>query len=828
MRRSEAWRRAATLAIVSWGTLMGRPALAQLSAQPSGRLVDVVEVDQHESQVDITVSFNCSMRYLTHLPASRGRQIIVTLQPLADCGLGPLARILAEIPPISGARHVLSAVRLDSNAPGLVTLTVELAADEQFVLGQGVDPRGLRIELIRPERAGARVMVGGPTDEVSYFEVNLDSQLEPIPSAAVAAARAQLQAPVFVSETLVEGRKWYRLRAGPFERRADAEQLLNRAVATYPRAWLAVGHEAAAAAGEAASGAAPAAGSALPPVEQMGTDPPLDRGILSQLLAQASAALRARDYPTAIRILTRLQRQPEFPERAQAQELLGLARERAGQLAQAQAEYEEYLRRYPSGEAAERVATRLRILRAATLPGAGGLGTTEAQRKWQVSGDVGQQFRYDSSRTSTSAQPGVATPTTPTPTQTENTDGLYTDVDFFARRHGDTSDWVTRLSAGYDRNFGSSAFSSGGLGNRAMVSLASVEWIDRAHGLLAQVGRQVRNDDGILGTFDGLFASYHWRPSWAIDVAAGYPVDLLVASPQTRRRFESLALDLTPPGAHWDGSLFATVQTLDGVRDRRALGLQGRYLTSRGSLVALADYDVAFHSLNAAMLLGTVQLPARWSLNFDAERRNSPVLTTENALIGQPFTSFLQLEHTFTLAQIYQLARDRTPATDIFNLTVTRPLGERFELAVTAGADRTAATIASGGVQALPATGLETSYQAQLYGSSLWSAGDFNVLTLTYSNTQVGKVEAVNVSTRLPLFGPWRFGPQLGLDRSQIVGDASTETTVDPAILIDYEHGLALVQLELGGAVGRQSSAAASQRTQRYYVGLSYRLGFQP
>jgi hypothetical protein len=66
------------------------------------------------------------------------------------------------------------------------------------------------------------------------------------------------------------------------------------------------------------------------------------------------------------------------------------------------------------------------------------------------------------------------------------------------------------------------------------------------------------------------------------------------------------------------------------------------------------------------------------------------------------------------------------------------------------------------------------------------------------------------------------------VDHSKITGDTSTETTVDPSILIDYEHGLALVQLELGGAIGRQSSVAASQRSQRYFVGLSYRLGFQP
>lgn len=822
MRRSDAWRRLATLAIVSWSGLAGGQAVAQVPVLPPTRLIDVVEVDDHDSQVDITVTFNCAMRYVTHFPATHGRRLTIELQPLADCGLGPVARSLSEIPPLSGATRVVSAVSLDSNAPGRVLLNVELAADEQFVLGQGVDLSGLRIRLLRPQRARARMLVGGPTDAVSYFAVNLDSELTSFAPAVLAAARSRLQVPVFVSQTSVDGRTWYRLRAGPFARREDAERVLERAVGSYPRAWLAIGDDS-----RTAGGLPLEAGAAPPPVERMGVDPPLDPGTLRRVLSQARAALRARDYAAAIRLLTRLQRQPQFPGRASAQELLGLARERAGQLAQAQAEYEEYLRRYPGGEAAGRVALRLRILRAATLPGSG-VHALETQHAWQLTGGVGQMFRYDSTRASSSSRPGTVGATATTPTQAENEDALYTDVDLLARHHGDTTDFITRLSAGYIREFGSPAFTNGTLGNSARVSLASVEWVDRARGILAQVGRQVRNDDGILGTFDGLFVAYQWRPAWAIDFAAGYPVELTTSSPQTRHRFESLALDLTPPGAHWDGSAFVTVQTLDGVRDRQAVGLQGRYLGSRASLVVLADYDTSFHSLNAAMLLGTLRLPARWSLSFDAERRNSPVLTAENALIGQPFTTLPQLEQTFTLAQIHQLARDRTPPTDAFSLTLSRPLGERFELAATAAADRTAATVASGGVEALPASGLELNYQAQLYGSSLWSTGDFNVLTLTYANTEIGRIESLGASTRLPLFGAWRIGPGLAFDRSRIVGDDSTGTTIDPSVLIDYQRGRGLVQLELGGEIGRQSTTLIAQRTQRYYVSLAYRIGLPP
>ncbi len=46
---------------------------------------------------------------------------------------------------------------------------------------------------------------------------------------------------------------------------------------------------------------------------------------------------------------------------------MGLVRERAGQLAQAKAEYEEYLRRYPDRPGAARVRGRLQALAAASL-----------------------------------------------------------------------------------------------------------------------------------------------------------------------------------------------------------------------------------------------------------------------------------------------------------------------------------------------------------------------------------------------------------------------------------------------------------------------------
>ena len=44
----------------------------------------------------------------------------------------------------------------------------------------------------------------------------------------------------YVSETVVDGQKWYRLRAGPFVAEADARRVLASARTRYPKAWLAV------------------------------------------------------------------------------------------------------------------------------------------------------------------------------------------------------------------------------------------------------------------------------------------------------------------------------------------------------------------------------------------------------------------------------------------------------------------------------------------------------------------------------------------------------------------------------------------------------------
>ncbi|HZC85862.1 MAG TPA: SPOR domain-containing protein [Steroidobacteraceae bacterium] len=823
MRLSSVERRLRWLVMGLLAAFAAGGALAQIPAGPN-RLVDVIQVDEHDNQVDVTLVFSCSMRFVTNVPANEGREVRIQFVPLADCRVSPFNQIPAEIPPLSGGANIVTAARVESLGPGQITLILSFAKNERFVIAQGIDPRGLRLRLLDRARGKVRVL-GAQDDSASNFAINLDSQPAPFASEAIEVAHDRLRVPAFVSEVVVDGVKWYRLRVGPIERRAEAERLLQLALQEYPRAWLAIGDDAVTSDASAATEQV-----SLPAVERMGSDPALPPEQLRQMLADARTAMSAHNYPEAIALLTTLQRQPEFPDRARAQELLGLARERSGQLAHAKAEYEEYLRRYPHGEAAQRVEFRLKTLRAAEAKARTGREVDADSQRWQVSGGFAQMFRYDGTRVTNGPSP---VPTNlPSAADTTQDSAIFTDVDLLARRRGETFDWLGRFSGGYDKTFVPGGTN---LGDPTRVSLASIDVVDKQLGFLARAGRQVNNTGAILGTFDGVFLSWQFQPSWAIEAAAGYPTDLLTAAPQTERRFESLSLVYAPRNAHWDCNIFAITQDYDGLKDRQAVGFEGRILASRASLVALVDYDTFYHSLNTASLLGTVQLPARWSLSLDAERRNAPVLTTSNALIGQPVTNLSGLQETLTLDQIYQAARDRTPITSNYNFTAARPLGQRFQFTAVVSATQTGATPASFGVNAQPATAMLFNYQAQLYGSSLWSKGDFNVLTLTHGDTEIGRIDSVSLTSRLPVGGAWRLAPRFTVQRLSEQNDNSSQTSYIPSALLDWQRGNKLLQFEVGGELGSRDAFlqlangqfVQTQKTTRYYASVSYRLTFQ-
>jgi TolA-binding protein len=90
-----------------------------------------------------------------------------------------------------------------------------------------------------------------------------------------------------------------------------------------------------------------------------GTISDSDLRAVAASMDEGRTALKHNNLGSAIQLFAKVVKYPENQYSAEAQELLGLAQQKAGRFGEARAAYEDYLRRYPSGEQSERVRQRL-------------------------------------------------------------------------------------------------------------------------------------------------------------------------------------------------------------------------------------------------------------------------------------------------------------------------------------------------------------------------------------------------------------------------------------------------------------------------------------
>jgi len=801
-----------------FGWVLAGLLLAPLArAQLGSHFVDLIDARRSDDHTDITIQFTCTMRYVTHAPPDSGLETTVRLRPGPDCGLGPLFSGVSEIAPVSGTDELMKNARLEDGGPGEVNLVIGWNRSGTYFVAPRGDQRSVVIRVLQPKRKGY-VQLQETIAPAMLFAVNLDARNTPYGDDEIKEVAQTFNMPVYVSPIELDGVTWYRLRIGPFASRGDAQRRLESAQSRYPRAWLVIGEESNAVAAEPAAGVAPAAMTVV--------DPPLPEAERAQVLADAKTAMQQRKFTVAVDLLTKLVRQPEYSARAEGQELLGLARERSGQLAHAKSEYEEYLRRYPNNEGADRVRLRLRSLLLAgrkTSSSASSLNAGSSGGGWSYSGGLAQMYRWDSSRITSTGQ-------TFDPT---SQNALLNYADFLGRYRGERYDFLTRTYAGYTKTLQKN-FS----GSDAQVNSAFVELTDKRWDMTGRIGRQTLGSDGVFGTFDGARLSYRIGRSLTLNATYGYPVDTVGQGVQTERQFVALSADV---GTFWnslDFSTYALEQRFEGRTDRRAVGLQTRWFRPGQSLVALVDYDTFYRSVNEATIIGNVSLPAQFLLSVDLDRRNTPILTTRNALIGQPVTTLNDLAVNFTAEEINQLARDRTSLSTLYSVTLSRPLGERYQLSLDVYSTNTGATPASGNVPALAASGADRAVQLQLFGSSLFRRSDLHVLSIRYDKNQLETIESVGISSRLPIFGEWRIGPRLRVDRINFALEGSRETAFSPSLRLERLGAHLLLELEAGSGISSRDIPQTfqnqqgtvippdTQKIQSYYISLGYRWGF--
>jgi hypothetical protein len=239
------------------------------------------------------------------------------------------------------------------------------------------------------------------------------------------------------------------------------------------------------------------------------------------------------------------------------------------------------------------------------------------------------------------------------------------------------------------------------------------------------------------------------------------------------------------------------------------------------------DYDISYNELNTALLLGTWAFADRISVDLTLEHQLTPILTTSNALIGEPADSIDELLQTLTVGQVRRLARDRTATNRGLRIGGSYPLGERLRLRGDFGVSHLSNSDAEQEFEGTEGTGTEFRYGAQLISSDLFKRADLHILSLDYLQAKRGDTVSLELDAAYPFDLTWFFKPNLRLGyRNGKDGDAD-QLTVGFMPRLDYllREDLRL-HLEVGAEWASATITGADGDAYGYFLEAGYRWDF--
>lgn len=747
------------------------PAAPAAAQQVVDQTLSDLRVDQVGGCATITVNFNIRVQLVSHFPESSGRELHIRLQPLDAATHGKESLRTPDSVP------ELSALEFDGDDPAGPVLSLVFNRNVQFAVSANDRPQSVSIRLVGAcagaapvasatgvvKAAHALPALAAPT---GLYVLNLLSSRTAPGDLDAAQAGALAGRVVYQNDAERDGQVWHRLRLGFYDTREAAEADRAKLAALFPEAWtlkVSPDERDEGIANRRDTGAAVVATSA-------GHGTEADRAEAARLTTAAEGAIKAGTIDLAIQLLTNAVALPENAATPRALELLGLTYERKGQIAHAQAEYERYLQRFPSGEAAVRVRQRLASLGAGspsqTLRSvSGGRGKDWT---WASRGSFSQFYFRDQSNITT-IDATAPKPNTETPLL--NLNELLTAADLTITGGNDRSQLQLRAAGSYAKDFGT----SGNSHDIKSLTALYFDYSSRDTGLSARLGRQTRNSDGILGRFDGAFLSWQFQPTVRVNVAGGFPViDSHQMFVQDKRPFYGISVDLGARRAALQSTIYWFDQrTVGGFVDRQSIGIEERYLKRNFNAYLMLDYDVHFKVINLGLLTFNYMFPDKSNLGVTVDYRRTPLLTTHNILNGMidlnnlPVFDLRALRPFFTDSQIYQYAFGNTILMKTVTATYSRPIGSKLQLNFDVTGTDTGGTTgvpASAGTQwilSIPATGREFYYGTQLVGSGLLWSNDIYILSARYADSYGGHTWTLDFNARVPLSQKLRISPRV-------------------------------------------------------------------
>jgi tetratricopeptide (TPR) repeat protein len=810
-----------------WVTRFTGGILLSFATTVWGGVIDTVDIDDSKNPATIRIDFTIPLQYINHAPERQGDELQIQFRTLAN-NLFSRESEISDQQTVNAApsRFVpLIDTRYQTDAAERGVLTLRFSRRVSYKVYPGSDRRHITIEVVttnNPLKSENQAIKPAPVTRTGkpsrptvtlaqHYVVNLESFLEgenqpPLKDIALGERHV-----VYTRKFPIEDRMWNRLRIGFFETRQQAEAFKKTLLDKYPGAWVAY------ASSEEINQALEQADILTTPVKSPLRRPkavlpaPADEKVYA-LMEEARKAIAENNINHAIQLYTKVLRYPDNEYSRDALEFLGLARERNRQYAHAIREYQRYLELYPQGEGSIRVKQRLAgLTTAAEQPRTLSTGKkrTERATPWDLYGGFSQFYRRDES--TTDAGGDLVTQSS-----------LSNDLDITARKRSSTYDLQSRFTGSYLHDF-----LSDGPGSYNSISSLYIDGNQKQYGIAARLGRQSRNTGGVLGRFDGLLLGYQVSDWLTVNGVAGFPVFSTRDGLKTDRYLYGISADLGTFANAWDFETFFIEQQNDGILDRRAIGGEARYFDPTKSILSFVDYDISYQSLNTLIVLGTWTLADRTTFNASLDYRNSPVLTTTNAIQGQTLPNLSDLLDTLSEDEIRQLAEDRTADVTTVSVGASHPFTDQLQMSGDITVSNLSGTNASGGVEAIPGTGNEYFYNLQLIGSNLIKNGDISVLGLRYADTSTSNISTLTLDTRYPIQNVWRINPRFRVDYRDNSNNDSTQWIASPSLRIDYRWRRRYrFEVEGGGEWSTEDLPNDSQDSSSYFFSLGYRVDF--
>jgi len=810
-------------------------AVALLVAAPSHAapgFIAASQVNKGSVYTEIKLQFRCNVQYVDHDPSGASDVLRIRLETTTVCAGAPptIALSREQHRPVAADDAFLDSIEYDGQTPGSEFLRLNFVEDVRFDVVQDNRSNWLTIRVFSaqpepapvaatPEEAGRR-MVRRTAEPAPQFVINLESRQRPPATADLPVVALAEDKKLFVSEAMVDGSTWYRVRVGYYASAEEAARELRILRGQYPGAWIARADPAQAAAPDVRTAAElPVADAAAAPLAAADTPDATAEGSgeIAALMADGRRAMTAGELSRAVQIYTKVLQQPANSYQPEAQEFLALARERNGQIAHAKAEYQRYLDEYPDEDGVDRVRQRLAALvatgrsassstTAATSPDAPRRAAKSTP--WSVRTFLSQYYRRDVNQVNDQDE-------------IVNQSSLYTDLSVDARRRGERFDFSSRITAGYRTDLlGDEERSNSG--NDFRLSYAYADLADSRTGLRGRLGRQTRNTGGVLGRFDGLNLTYALNERLRFEAVTGEPVYSTSNETTDSRHFYGVSSTFAPFSEALDIGVFFIEQSIEGLTDRQAVGTEVRYFGAEQSLWGVVNYDTEFSEIGSIFLQGSLRLPANFTVTGLIDSRRSPFLSLGNAMVGQQVQNFDDLRLLFTEDELRQFALDRSPEVTTYSMGMSRPFTPKLQVNLNASLSTIGATPESAGVPATQESDYSY-YSADLVASSLITEGDVGILGVRYAVSETTDVYAINMDMRFPIGRAWRINPRLRVDYREINTDQSTQWIYSPGIRVHYRPTRRLrLEFEAGKQFSQRDMELTDLDRESYFVNLGY------